>query len=105
MRRVFFTTHLKCGGFEKGHIRKLTKSETECGYLFISKDKDLKDFLNIDEFDIDIDGVIFKSRKIDSYGRIQIPFENLRRIGAWQIIRTSLVSRNKIKVEIVDTTR
>lgn len=98
-----FTTHLKHVRFEKGPTRKLTKSEAKRGYLYIAKDKHLKDFLNVDEFDVDIDGVIIKSRKVDSHGRVQIPSENLRRIGAWQIIRTSLVSRNKIKVELVDT--
>lgn len=54
--------------FTKGYERYLTNSEKNRGYLFISKDKKIKDNDNLKIF---INKELVKNRHIDSYGRVK----------------------------------
>jgi len=62
-----------------GVKRKVTASEVNRGYLFISKDKSVEGLLG-EEFDTIIYDQIFKYRSIDSSGRIYVGREIMKRL-------------------------
>ena len=83
---------------KKGIERRLTKSEVKRGYLFISVDRSLKELINTDNFTLEIDGKELESRKIDKYGRVQIPRNTLREIGLEKEIIIEIASKDKMQI-------
>ncbi len=54
-----------------GIVRRLTKSEADRGYIFITNDKEAKKLLG-KEFDVKVSGSVLEKRSIDSSGRISV---------------------------------
>lgn len=83
----------------RSYIRTFKPHETQRGYVFISKDKHLPDILETKSFEVQLGSHTFSSRRIDKFGRIQIPKRYLIALGTDKRLRFSLVSRTKLKVE------
>ena len=75
-------------------------SEVARGYVYISTDKRLFGILDIEDFTVEIEGEVVPHRKIDSYGRVQIPRRLLRRLGAAGAVHMSLVSKKRLSIGI-----
>lgn len=77
-----------------GVVRRLTKSETDRGYIFITNDKEAKKLLG-KKFDVKISGNILENKSIDSSGRIMVGREAITKLNnrdfSIRLIETNLV--------------
>ncbi len=62
-----------------GVVRRLTKSEADRGYIFITNDKEAKKLLG-KKFDVRLSGDILEDRTIDSSGRIMVGREVISKL-------------------------
>ncbi len=63
-----------------GVVRRLTKSEADRGYIFITNDKEAKKLLG-KKFDVKISGEILEGKSIDSSGRIMVGRETITKLN------------------------
>lgn len=89
----------------QGIVRRLTPHELKRGYIFISNDKHLSEVLDIENFEVEIAGRLYSSRRIDVSGRVHIPLVFLRTIGAEQKIQIDLVSQKKVRMKLLQPER
>ena len=82
-------------------VRSLTPHEVKRGYIFISTDKNLPTILETNDFEVEIGGAIFSSRRLDVSGRVHVPRRILESIGTVRKLRFSLVSRQMLRIEPV----
>lgn len=85
-------------GLKLSIVRTLRPSELARGYVYISMDKRLCEILDTKDFELEIAGEIYPCRKIDSYGRVQIPIRLLRDIGGREELHIRLVSQKRLKI-------
>ena len=84
----------------QGVVRNLTPHEVKRGYIFISKNRALSKVLDVNDFEVEIAGRLYPSRKIDVSGRVHIPRTFLETIGAIQKLRIELVSRKRVTMTL-----
>ncbi|MFC1986265.1 hypothetical protein ACFLWC_04655 [Chloroflexota bacterium] len=84
---------------KNGIKRKISKTEVNRGYFFLSLDKKLCTLLNVEKFILEINGNLVTNRRIDNWGRFQIPRHILRRIGSERYIFVELISKSKIRID------
>jgi len=86
-----------------GFVRRLAPHEVKRGYVFISLDKNLPTILETSNFEVEIGGGTFCSRRLDVSGRVHVPLRILESIGTAQKLRFSLVSRQTLRIEPVSS--
>ena len=85
-----------------GRYRKLTNSEINRGYLFISKAKYRSFFLDDEDFTIIINGHKFPHRHLDNFGRAIIHRPFMRQFKSGTNIKVKLVARDKVIVKTLN---
>ena len=83
----------------KGFVRCLAPHEIKRGYVFISNNKNLPTILETNDFEVEIGGTTFPSRRLDVSGRVHAPRRILESIGATQKLRFSLAPRQMLRIE------
>ena len=87
----------------EGIKRSLTPHELARGYVFISNDRHLDEVLDTHNFSIEVEGLSFPSRRLDVSGRVHIPRQYLENIGMENNIGITLVSKNKLRIDVFRT--
>lgn len=82
----------------KGFVRRLTSSEVNRGYIYLSRHNEIREILSVDNFEVKILENLLASRKIDKHGRFQVPCKILRKLGTNQLLLFELVSTNKLEI-------
>lgn len=77
-----------------GVVRRLTKSEADRGYIFITNDKEAKKLLG-KKFDVKVSGEILTDKSIDSSGRIMVGRETIAKLNN-RDFSIKLIERNLI---------
>ena len=70
---------------EEGFYKKITSSEINRGYLFVSKHNGLEKVINTENFQVNFLGTWFYNKKIDSSGRVGIAKHLLAQITQRQL--------------------
>lgn len=71
----------------RGRVRRLTRSDIDRGYVFVSKDLRIGDALDIADFTAIAWGVVLEHRHLSSAGRVFIPKELMaRNIGSGKVV-------------------
>lgn len=81
-----------------GYVRHLSPSEVKRGYVYISREQQLHEILCTNDLELKIADKLIASRKIDRYGRIQVPCSILRELGTNQPLHFVVVSRNRLEI-------
>lgn len=68
--------------------------------MYLTRDRRLAEVLDTDSFDVDFCGQVYVNRKIDKFGRFQVPTAALRKLDPDSVILISVVSRRLIRVEL-----
>lgn len=82
----------------RGKKRRLTRSEIDRGYFFVTMAKWREEFLDANDFTIIFNGNQFSNRRLDKYGRTNIGRSFLSKFEPETIIEVRLLSRKKISV-------
>ncbi|NTU70981.1 MAG: hypothetical protein HGB10_04055 [Coriobacteriia bacterium] len=82
---------------QMGTTRNVWASELRRGYLFFTRDRRVTELLD-EQFDVDFLGHRLAGRRIDKYGRFQVPCRVLRSIEAGAPIRFEAVNRSLLRV-------
>lgn len=84
----------------EGIERKLTKHEFARGYIFLTRDVNLNDVLDVDDFTVEVDGERFPHRHVGKWGRFGVPRRFLReRFSSHDRVRLQLRSRKLLVME------
>ena len=81
-----------------GISRRLRPTELARGSVYISMDKSLSKILDTRDFEVHIAGEVFRNRKIDPWGRIQIPKRYLQALVGTAECHIRLVSRHRLEI-------
>ncbi len=87
----------------EGIKRSLTPHELARGYVFISNDRHLDEVLDTRNFSVEVEGCSFPSRKLDVSGRFHIPRQYLEKIGKDNDVSITLISKNKLQINVLHT--
>lgn len=82
----------------EGYIKHLSVSEVKRGYVFISREQQLHEVLCTKEFEVKIADKLIFARKIDKYGRIQVPCTILPEIRTNQPLYFVVVSKKRLEI-------
>ena len=83
-----------------GFSRCLTRHEIDRGYVFISLDKHLYEALDVNNFDVTINGDTYHNRRISVSGRFHVPSRILAALGTKRTIQFELVSIKLITLTV-----
>lgn len=83
-------------------FRRLSPSEAERGYIYLSTDKRLREVLDTECFHLDFCGKRFANRRIDKWGRLQASTTAIRAVPSHARVSISIVDRSMVRVEVVD---
>lgn len=82
-----------------GLRRKLTRSECDRGYFFVTKATWRRDYINEGDFTLIFNGHRFAHRRLDAYGRTRVGKRFLSQFEPGTMIDVRLVSRDLLHVD------
>jgi len=85
----------------RGIKRRLTPYEAQRGYVFLTRDRKLGEVLDKDCFELDFCGRLFADRRIDKFGRFQVPRAVVQGVPSDAVVAIEIVNRGLIRVEVV----
>lgn len=95
--------HASLSKLREGYVKHLSPSEVKRGYVYISKEPQINEILCTNDFELKIADRIIVSRRIDRYGRIQVPCTILRELGTNQPLHFVVVSKNRLEITPSET--